>query len=259
VTAAEATETLRIGTFVLNNDLRHPALVPRDAAALDFLSDGRFELGLGAGHRETEYDEIGLAFEPSRIRVARLAEAVTIVKRLLEGEHVTFSGEHYTLRSHHVHPRPVQRPRPPLLIGGNSRRLLELAGREADIVSFLGFSHLLGGRDADFAAFSDTGTIERTAIVRTTAGRRFADVELNVVVQRVAVGGSARAAADELAHDWQLDVDDLLGSPYVLFGSVDGIADELRKHRERHGFSYWVIGEASLDAFAPVVVRLAGS
>jgi probable F420-dependent oxidoreductase len=259
VSAAEATETLRVGTFVLNNDLRHPALVARDSAAIDLLTDGRFELGLGAGHMESEYDEIGLSFDPGRVRVERLAESVVIIKRLLAGEELTFAGTHYTLKRHRIHPMTVQKPRPPLLLGGNSRPLLGLAAREAEIVSFLGFSHRRGGRDFDLRAFTDAGTAERVTIVREAAGNRFAGLELNAVVQRVIVSGRPRRAAAEFARDSPLSVDDVLNSPYVLIGSPDRIAEALEEKREHHGFSYWVILEDSVEAFAPVVSRLLGS
>lgn len=200
---------------MLNNDLRHPALVARDAAAIDLLTDGRFELGLGAGHMHSEYDEIGLRFDAGRVRVERLGESVTIIKQLLAGEEVTFAGAHYTLTRHRIHPTPVQKPRPPLLIGGNSRALLTLAAREADIVSFVGFSHRRGGREFDLRAFTDAGTEERVTIVREAAGGRFARLELNAVVQQVIVRGSPRRAAEEFARDLQLSVDDVLTSPYA--------------------------------------------
>ena len=254
--AAEAAPTLRVGTFVLNNDLRHPALVAREAAALDLLSDGRVEVGLGAGHMEAEYEQIGLRFEPNAVRVERLAEAVAIVKRLLAGEEVTFSGGHYTLRAHSVSPRPVQRPRPPLLLGGNSRSVLELAGREADIVSFLGFSHRRGGRSFDMGSFGTSGTDERIGVVREAAGSRFEGLELNAVIQEVVVTDDPRSAAAELARDVELSVDEALDSPYLLVGSVDAIADGLRARHERHGFTYWVVPEGVMDAFAPVIARL---
>jgi probable F420-dependent oxidoreductase len=259
VSAAEAAETLRVGTFVLNNDLRHPALVARDAATLDFLTDGRVELGLGAGHMKSEYDQIGLRFDPGPVRVARLAESVTIIKGLLAGEEVTFAGTHYMIAGHRIHPSPVQKPRPPLLIGGNSRPLLTLAGREADIVSFLGFSHRSGGQAFDPRAFTDSGTRERVTLVREAAGSRFEQLELNAVVQQVVVSDSPRRAAEEFARDWPLSVEDVVGSPYLLIGSVDSIVDKLHEKRERHGFSYWVVPEQSMDALAPVVSRLSDS
>jgi probable F420-dependent oxidoreductase len=257
--AAEATEGLRVGTFVLNNDLRHPVLVAREAAALDFLSDGRFELGLGAGYRESDYEELGLRFDAARVRIERLGEAVGIVKALLEGETVTFAGAHYRVSGHTIHPLPVQRPRPPVLVGGNSRRLLALAAREADCVSFLGFSWRGSGRGWDFGAATDAGAAERVAFVREAAGRRFGELELNAVVQRVVVTDTAREAAEELAREWPLGAEEILGSPHALIGSVDGIAGELREKRERHGFSYWAVFEPELEAFAPVVARLAGT
>ncbi len=138
VAAANATTTLRLGTLVPNNDWRHPVVLAREAAALDLLSDGRFELGLGAGHSGPEYRSAGVDFDPAATRVARLGEAVTIVKGLLAGDEVTFAGEHYRVEAHRVHPRPVQGPRPPVLIGGNGRALLHLAAREADIVGLSG-------------------------------------------------------------------------------------------------------------------------
>ena len=122
--AAAATRRLRMGTMVLNNDFRHPVVLAREAATLDLLSDGRLELGLGAGHMKVEYDEAGLPFDRGRVRVERLAEAVVIVKRLFTGEPVTYAGRHYRVTDHTIHPRPVQRPRPPILIGGNGPRLL---------------------------------------------------------------------------------------------------------------------------------------
>jgi probable F420-dependent oxidoreductase len=259
VSAAEATETLRVGTFVLNNDLRQPALVARDAAAVDLLTDGRFELGLGAGHMESEYDAIGLHFDPGPVRVERLGESVAIIKGLLAGEEVTFAGTHYVVSRHRIHPSPVQKPRPPLLIGGNSRRLLTLAAREADIVSFLGFSHRRGGREFDFSAFTDSGTTERVSLVRDAAGSRFGSLELNAVVQEVVVTCSAQRAGEEFARDSPLGIDDVLASPFLLIGSVDAIADALQERRERHGLSYWVVMEDSMDALAPVVSRLSGT
>jgi len=149
VSAAAATERLRVGTMVLNNDFRHPVLTAREGATVDVLTDGRLELGLGAGHMKSEYDEAGLAFDPGATRVERLGEAVVIVKRLLEGESVTFAGRHYRVTSHTIHPLPVQRPRPPIFIGGSAPRLLALAVKEADIVGLTGIAFRRGGAVRD--------------------------------------------------------------------------------------------------------------
>src|SRR5713101_2957745 len=147
--AAEATTRLRIGTMVLNNDFRHPVLVAREAATLDLLSDGRLELGLGAGHMRSEYEQAGLGFDSGATRVERLAEAVAIVKRLLTGEKVSFVGRHSRVTDHTVYPLPVQRPRPPILIGGHAERLLAVAAREADIVGWKGITFRRGWAEPD--------------------------------------------------------------------------------------------------------------
>src|SRR5499427_6942434 len=123
ISAAEATKNLRVGTNVLNNDFRHPVLVAREAATVDLLTEGRFELGLGAGHMQSEYDQAGLSFDAGRIRVERLSEAVTLIKRLLSGEQVTLAGRYYSVTGHTIYPLPVQRPHPPILVGGNGLNL----------------------------------------------------------------------------------------------------------------------------------------
>src|SRR5437762_1258584 len=151
--AAAATTRLRVGTAVLNNDFRHPALLAREAATLDVLSDGRLELGLGAGHMQAEYEQAGLVFDSGGTRIERLAEAVVIVKRLLEGKPVTFAGRHYRVTDHTIHPRPVQRPRPPIFIGGHAPRLLTMAAREADIVGLTGIAFRAGGTQPDVSGF----------------------------------------------------------------------------------------------------------
>ena len=154
--AAEATDQLRVGTLVLNNDFRHPVVLAREAATVDLLTDGRLELGLGAGHMKYEYDQVGLSFDPPAVRVARMTEAAEIIRRLLAGEEVTFAGEHYQVDRHRCFPLPTQL-HVPLLIGGNGRRLLATAARLADIVSFTGFSQVEGERNVNPTHFTVEG------------------------------------------------------------------------------------------------------
>ena len=258
--AAHATKDLRVGTMVLNNDLRHPVLVAREAATLDLLSDGRLELGLGAGHMKSEYDQAGLGFDPGGTRVERLTEAVVIVKGLLAGEPITFSGRHYRVAGHRVHPLPVQRPHPPIVVGGNAPRLLTLAGREADIVGLTGIAFRQGGTQPDVSAWRAATVDERLAIVRESAGERYEHLELNALVQRVVVTDDRHRAAQELAKRWpSLSAEDLLESPYLLIGTVDQMVEDLRARRERWGISYYTTFEPYMDALAPVVNRLAGT
>jgi probable F420-dependent oxidoreductase len=258
VSAAEATKHLRIGTNVLNNDLRHPALVAREAATVDILTDGRFLLGLGAGSIRSEYDQIGSAFDAGRTRVERLGEAVTIIKGLLSGENVTFAGRHYRVTDHVLDPLPVQKPRPPILIGGNNRNLLTLAAREADIVGLSGLTFRQGGAvPADLSAWRVPAVEQRLRLVREAAGEdRYAQLELNVLVQRVVVTEDRRGAAEELTSRWpQLTADEFLQTPYVLIGTLGQIVEDLLARRERWGMSSYVIREPDIDAFAPVLAR----
>lgn len=260
---AEQTD-LRIGTFVLNNDFRHPAFVAREAATLDLLSGGRMELGLGAGHMASEYREIGLAFDAPSVRIERLEESVAIVRQLFEGEPVTFEGRHYTLADHRIFPQPVQRPRPPILIGGNSDRVLRLAGREADIVGLVGFSIREGGRRVSIAGFTEPEAAARIAVVREAAGDRFGAIELNALVQEVVITEDREALAAEKAAelateaDSTLSPDELLTSPHAHIGTVPQIVAKLRRQRESLGISYVVVHEPFMEAMAPVIAELAG-
>jgi probable F420-dependent oxidoreductase len=259
MSAADATTTLRVGTFVINNDFRHPVLLAREAAALDMLSGGRLELGLGAGHMQSEYTEAGIPYDPASVRVERLAEAVTIVKGLLAGEAVTFKGQHYQVTGHQAFPPAVQQPRPPILIGGNGLKLLSLAAREAEIVGFAGLRHRKGGTEVDISGFQAAAVDERVAWVRSEAGARFDDLELNVLTQRAIVTDDREQAAAELSAQWPaLSPEDVLETPFVLMGTVEQIVETLQARRERWGFSYYVIWDTHAEEMAPVVARLNG-
>ena len=262
IIAAEATNQLRVGTNVLNNDLRHPVLVAREVAAVDLLTGGRFELGLGAGSIRSEYEQVGVDFDRGAVRVERLTEAVNVIKGLLSAERVTFAGQHYRVTGHTIAPLPVQKPHPPILIGGNGTRLLTLAAREADIVGFSGITFRGdGAAPPDLSGWRVSGVDERVRLVREVAGEeRFARIELNALVQRVVVTDDRYRAAEELTARWsQLHAEEIFQSPYVLAGTVEQMIEDLQARRERWGMSYFVVHEPYLDAFAPVVARLAGT
>jgi probable F420-dependent oxidoreductase len=258
ITAAEATATLRVGTLVLNNDFRHPVLAAREAATVDLLSGGRLELGLGAGHMKPEYDEAGLPFDPPAVRIERLGEAVTVIKGLLRGDAVSFAGRHYRMNGHTIHLLPAQRPHPPILVGGNSRGTLTIAGQQADIASLTGFGHTREG-SVVLSGFTAAATETRLGWVRA-AGDRFGEIEINALVQRVEVTDDRRGAAEALAATFTgLSPEDVLDSPYLLIGTTEQIADDLRRRRDRLGISYYVVFEPAMEALAPVVARLAGT
>lgn len=241
VSAADATDQLHVGTYVVNNDFRHPVLLAREAAALGALTDGRFELGLGAGHMKPEYDEAGIAFDRGGVRVDRLEEAVTIIGGLLAGREVTHAGTHFQVRGHRAWPAPQDGTRVPLLVGGNGRRVLSLAARRADAVGFVGFAHNHDASEVTFAHFTAAGLDEQVAWVRDQAGERFGRLELSALVQLVQITGDRRAAAEPIAHRLDgLSIEDVLESPYLLLGTPLQIVDQLRERRERFGVSTWI-------------------
>jgi probable F420-dependent oxidoreductase len=245
--AAVATKTLRVGSYVFANDLRNPVLLARECATLDFLSGGRFELGLGAGRPGAEGDnrKLGIPFESGGVRVARLAEALGIMKRLLSGEQVDATGQHYTVTGADIFPTPIQQPHPPLMVAASGPRLLSLAAREADIIA-------LGVAPTQPAAVFR----EKVDILRTAAGDRFDQLELNANL----------AAVGDSVHPWMmkqfgLSLDELrqIGSPSILLGTTDEMCDQLLQRREQLGISYWNVSADMMTAMAPVVERLARS
>jgi len=256
--AALATTRLRVGSLVFSNDFRHPVVLAKEAATIDVLSGGRFELGLGAGWLRSEYDQAGIPFDAPATRVERLEEAVTIIKGLLAGERVTFSGRHYTIADLEGRPTPIQRPHPPIAIGGGGRRTLTLAAREASIVGLVPRARR-DGSGLDMTDLSDAATREKIDWVRAAAGARFDALELHALVQAVAVGGQRTVAADQLADRFKVALEVVLETPYVLLGTIEQICDTLRQRRERYGISYVTVFERDMEAFAPVVERLAGT
>ncbi|HEV8472433.1 MAG TPA: TIGR03621 family F420-dependent LLM class oxidoreductase [Methylomirabilota bacterium] len=258
VAAADATRHLRVATAVLNNDFRHPVVLAREAATVDVLTGGRLQLGLGAGHMKAEYDQAGLTFDPGPTRIERLAEAVAIITGLLSGEPLTYTGRHYRVSGHTIHPRPVQIPHPPIFIGGNAPPLLALAARQADIVGLTGIAFRRGGTAPDVSGWRAARVDKQVRLVREAAGERFDALELNALIQRVVVTDDRRRAAQELAQRWtQLSVEDVLTTPFLLIGTVEQMAEDLCARRERWGLSYHLVHEEALEALAPVVARLA--
>lgn len=251
IAAAEATTTLRIGSYVFANDFMHPAVLAREAATIDLLSDGRLELGLGTGWEETDYEQRGIAKDSPRVQVDRFVEAIQVIKGLFGDQALTFKGKHYTINGYNLLPKPVQRSHPPILIGGSGRRMLALAAREATIVSING----AGGVTTD----------QQVAWVREVAGTKISELELNNIVLAVRLSEDREAAAEQLNReypDWQhgMSIAEMLENPGLLFGTVEQIVEQLQQRRERYGISYLTFyGEQDIDIYAPIVARLAGT
>ena len=257
---AGATRTLRVGSLVLNNDYRHPVVLAKEAATLDLLSGGRFELGIGAGWLRDEYERAGMPFDPPAVRVGRLQESLHVLKGLLAGPALTFKGERYTVDGIAGFPVPVQRPHPPILVGAGSRRMLRIAGQEADIVGILPRALPEGTISGELSERSPERVASKVAWVEEAAEERSRQVELSMVLA-VALGTDHRRAAERLAvqEGWGAAAGELvLEMPSVAAGPAERVVEELQVRRDRYGFSYLVVADGDMDTFAPVVERLAG-
>ena len=262
--AAEATERLRVLSLVLGNDFRHPVLLHKTAATIDVLSDGRLELGLGAGWMRSDYDASGIPYDPPGVRLDRLEESLRVIKGLFGPEPLTFRGDHYAVTELDGLPKPVQTPHPPLLVGGGGKRVLGVAAREADIVSV--HCNLRGGeldRDAaaDLAAERVEEKVGWVRIAAEQAGRSIDDLELQFSTYLCRVTDAPRseaASVSTFAEHLAADPDLVERSPAVLIGSVEECAERLQERRERYGFSYLNLG-GDVENVAPLVARLAGT
>lgn len=256
--AAAATTTLRVGGLVLDNDYKHPVVHAKELATVDVLSGGRLEIGIGAGWMESDYRGAGMSYDAPGARIARFKEAVRIIKGLMSEEPLAFEGKHYNVHMNGT-PKPIQKPHPPLLIGGGGRRVLQFAAREADIVG-VNFALTEGVVNA---AVLETGSVEATkqkiAWIREAAGPRFDEIELNVTVFGAFVTDDRASLAERLAPRFGVSPAEIGVAPHLLIGNVDQIAEDLRRRREEFGFSYVVISGDAFEALAPVVRRLAGT
>ena len=265
VSAADATTSLRVGSLVFGNDFRHPVVLAKEAATLDVLTDGRFELGLGTGYSREDYEQLGIELQSPGMRVSRFEEAVQVIKGLFAEEAFNYAGKYYTIRDLNGLPKPVQKPHPPLLVGGGSKRMLSIAVREADIVGINIRTTAEGG--LDFSSATPEATDQKITWVREAAGAQFDDLELNVLVFPM-VTDQPRKAAEQILRKWkrptdEASIDGFLAESPSLFGTVDQIVEDLQARRQRFGFSYISLGEYFqedvMERFAPVVARLAGT
>jgi probable F420-dependent oxidoreductase len=256
-------DRLRVTGFVLNNDLRHPAVMAQELASIDVLSGGRLDVAIGGGWNRAEYEAIGLPFDRTPVRQARLAEAIAVLKGCFGHESFNFAGEHYTITDYDAYPKPIQRPHPPLMIGGGGRRTLELAAREAQIVGLAPRITPAGGPEP----FSLTleGAREKIGWVREAAGDRFDELTINVYPSGAepAITDRPLDAARELAErisarsGLPASAEELLEGPHCFMGSVDELVAKFRRLREELGISSFLVG--GVDDLAPVVERLAGT
>jgi probable F420-dependent oxidoreductase len=256
---ADATDRLRLGSRVICMDYRHPVVLANELATIDLFSGGRLEVGLGAGWLASEYGAIGVPFDPAPTRIARLGEAVSLMKLLFGDDPVSFQGAFFHADGFEGAPKPVQRPHPPIVIGGGGRRILQLAGREADIVS-LNYNNRSGVLGADGVRQSgELATREKIRWIRNGASDRFSQIQIDIGVYYTAVTDQAERVAGEIGSTYGLSAQEMIEHPHALIGSAGSICEELLRRRDAYGVSYWGIGADAAADFAPVVERLSGT
>ena len=247
--AAAVTDTLRLGSYVYSNDFRHPALLAKEAAELDVLSGGRFELGMGAGWWKDEYDLVGIPFDEGPVIVSRFQESVQLVRRLLAGETVTHHGAHYDVEGYALPTAPLQRP-VPLLLGGGGPRMTRFAAQHADIVGF--DPQALPGGGKDPAEFGEAAFEAKLRLLDQVAGRTSAGPERGILLFHVA------RRLEDLPSDGWADLDLLATSPYILIGQTRTMVETLLARRDRWGLNYYVCFDDDVEILAPVVSELTG-
>ncbi len=257
--AADATTDLRVGALVFDNDYKHPVVLAKEMATIDVLSGGRVEFGLGAGWMNTDYEQSGIPHDRAGVRIDRMAEGIAVFKGLFADGAFDFDGEHYTIAGLDALPKPVQKPHPPLLIGGGGKRVLSIAAREADIVG-INPAIRSGNVDGDAARNGAAAqTDQKSQWVKTAAGDRYADLELNMLVFAVIVNDQREETAANMAPLFGIEPEDAIEYPHAWFGSVDQICDDLLAGRDRWDVSYLCVQADAMDAVAPIIAKLAGT
>jgi probable F420-dependent oxidoreductase len=257
--AAAATTNLRVGSLVFANDFRHPALLAKDTATIDLLSDGRLEVGVGAGWMDDDYRWTGVPHDSAGTRISRMIEAIEVLRGLWGPEPFSYSGEHYTITEMNGMPKPVQAGGPPLIVGGGGKRVLTTAARLADIV---GVNPNVGAGSfgpAAIASMSADATDEKLTWVRDAAGDRFDDLEISILKFVTTVTDDRDTVAEKVGGAMGIDAATILASPHTMVGSAEQIADELVEQRDRWQGSYVTVQLDAIDTFAPVVAALAGT
>jgi probable F420-dependent oxidoreductase len=257
---ADATTTLRVGALVFDNDYKHPVVLAKELATLDLLSEGRLQIGLGAGWMASDYQQSGIPYDSPGVRIDRMLEGLAVIRGALGPDRFSFSGEHYTVTDYDGLPKPVQSP-PPLMIGGGGPRVLRIAARQADIVG-VNATLTSGAIDAaSFATMTAEAVDDKLEIVTraATEAGRLDTIELSVRVFLIYVTDDVDAALATLAEFTGAPASMIAASPFALVGPPAKIVDDLLERRQRWGFSYIVAGQNDIDAVAPVVAELSGA
>jgi probable F420-dependent oxidoreductase len=254
--AATVTQKLRVGTLVVDNDFRNPTVFARECATVDVLTNGRFELGIGAGWFDRDYQSTGIPFDRGRVRVARLAEAVTLMKRLFTEEQVTFAGRYYNVEKAECRPKPVQQPYPPFLIAGGGPDILALAGREANIVA-IGPAGITGSGKIPPENFTLDVMRQQIGVVRDAAGARFGAIELSMFLDCTLSDDREKSIA-ELAEERKVELDVVRNNAYRGIGTLRDIRDHILRVRDSIGVTYFCLRGHDVESLGSIVGELTG-
>ena len=255
--AASATTTLRVGALVFDNDYKHPVVLAKELATIDLLTEGRLEIGLGAGWMISDYEEAGIPYDSPKVRIDRFIEGVAVIRGAMAEGSFSFSGDHYTITNYNGQPKPMQ-VRPPLLIGGGGKRVLSYAAREADIIGINGtMTAGVVGPEA-LSTMTAESVDEKVAIVAAAGAHRINDIEMNIRTFFVKVTNDRTATVEGISSMFGVSKDMIDASPFALIGSVEECIEQLLERRERWGFSYTIVGAENIDECAPIVAALRG-
>lgn len=254
--AASATNSIKVGCRVFCTSYRPAGVLAKEAMTIDFLTEGRLELGLGAGWVTSEYEALGIPFDPPGKRITRLEETIAVVKAHMKGEDLNFNGDQVKASGYQGLPASPS-GKVPLMIGGGAPRILGIAGREADIVSINynnSSGHLAGSRETDTAE----ATLKKIEWIKEGAGNRFDDIELEIGAYLTVVTDNQTETAESFTDMLGMSVEEVLSFPHALIGSVDYICEELEKRRELFGITYISFPDSAAESAIPIVEKLSG-
>ena len=258
MSVADATSKLRVGALVWDNDYKHPVVLAKELATMDLLSDGRLELGIGAGWMISDYEQSGIPYERAGLRIDRMIEGINVMKGCFAEGEFSYAGKHYTITNYNGSPKPVQAPCPPILIGGGGKRVLTYAAQVADIIGINATMSAGAVGPEAISTMTAEAVDEKVDIVRDAVGSRLNHVEMNIRAFMVNITDDAAGAISRLAKGIGVEEKMVADTPFALMGPPSKLIEDLIARRERWGFSYVIVGGEDIEKFAPVVAALSG-
>ena len=258
MSVADATSKLRVGALVWDNDYKHPVVLAKELATMDLLSDGRLELGIGAGWMISDYEQSGIPYDRAGLRIDRMIEGIDVMKGCFAQGEFSYAGKHYTITNYNGTPKPIQAPCPPILIGGGGKRVLTYAAQVADIIGINATMSAGAVGPEAISTMTAEAVDEKVDIVREAVGYRLDHVEMNIRAFMVNITDDATGAISRLAKGIGVEEKMVADTPFALMGPPSKLIEDLIARRERWGFSYVIVGGEDIEKFAPVVAALSG-